>query len=384
MRFFLPKWLVYICIACIPWVVSACNQSFDVQKPASSVFPTPENVQLSPVVIPERSTSPINIPTPTITPFHENISRVDQPVCYDDMEILASFGSVPTGEPGILIAWPGEPYNLSWRIRNTGTCIWDSAYSLEPQSGDQNSVIAGYEPTLFKDRIDPGKSVTLQFNITAPLSPGDYPVSWILLNGYQKPVGPALTASIHIPADSMDKPLPTLTRSPNVQFEASSTKVAPYDRVALSWDVKQAKAVYFYPTGQAWVSNPVPLKGTRIYYPSVDTAFNLRVDNLDNTVGSYKIEVEVEPPLGLPDIVFFEVAPKVRLALGGCVDISWRVRGGIATEICLFVNGIPLVTNAERIGEIIHCPAQVGLKVYELIVRGPSGTVCKSRLIKVL
>ena len=52
--------------------------------------------------------------------------------------------------------------------------------------------------------------------------------------------------------------------------------------------LSQANKVYFYATGQAWASNQVPLKGVRVYFPSHDTAYNLRVVNLDNTVESYK------------------------------------------------------------------------------------------------
>ena len=91
-----------------------------------------------------------------------------------------------------------------------------------------------------------------------------------------------------------------MTRNPNVLFEASSTQVAPYEKVVLSWDVKQADEVYFYTTGQAWPSNRVPLKGVRIFYPANNTAFNLRVVNMNNIAESNKIELDIEPLLGLP------------------------------------------------------------------------------------
>ena len=87
-----------------------------------------------------------------------------------------------------------------------------------------------------------------------------------------------------------------MTRNPNVHFEVSSTQVAPHERVAVSWEVEQANKVYFYTTGQNWVPNQVALKGVRIYYPTIDTAYNLRVVNSNNTVESYKIEVIVDPP----------------------------------------------------------------------------------------
>lgn len=384
-RFFSLHWIVCIWILCIPWVVSACHQSFDSPTPVSTVTqPTPESAKLSPIVIPEVSSSPTFALTPTPIPTLEKTSPVNHSVCLDGMEILASFGSISGDESGVLVAWPGKQYNLSWRILNSGTCIWDSAYSLERESNDQNAVIGGNAPVMLKERISPGNSVVVQFNIVAPLSPGDYPVRWMLLNGFHRTVGQALLAVIRIPADSQNRPLSTLTKNPNVQFEASSTKVAPYDRVILSWDVKKAKAVYFYPAGQAWISNQAPLKGVRIFYPTKDTAFNLRVVNINYVAESYKIEVIVEPPFGLPDIVDFELVPKGKVIIGDCVDITWRVRGGMATDVSLFANDIPLVTSVDRIGEYTDCPVQVGLQIYTLIASGPAGSVCKTKTINVL
>ena len=160
-------------------------------------------------------------------------------------------------------------------------------------------------------------------------------------------------------------------------------KGAPYEKVVLSWDVKQAHEVYFYTTGQAWASKRVPLKGVRIFYPANDTAFNLRVVNINKIAESHKIELDIEPPLGLPDIVFFELAPQGRLVYGSCVEIAWKVRGGIATVVNLLLNDTLLVTAANRVAEYSDCPTQVGINVYTLVASGSAGTVRKSKAINV-
>jgi hypothetical protein len=300
------------------------------------------------------------------------------------MKILATFGGAEGERPAILIAWPGVVIDLSWRIQNSGMCIWDSAYSFEQVSYRQVAayVIDDVKETL-SDHVAPGKSIIAQFKASVPLAPGDYLVSWVLINGYRKTVGQPLKMVLRVPGDSSNQPLPTMTRNPNVQFEASSTQVAPHDRVALTWEVKQANKVYFYMTGQAWESNQVSLKGERIYFPTMNTAYNLRIVNIDNTVESYKIEVIVEPPLGLPKIDLFELDPKTRLILGSCVDISWKVRGGLATEVSLFANNVLLISNADRIAVYSDCPTQAGLIVYTLDASGPGGTATKSKPIAV-
>jgi hypothetical protein len=362
-------------------LVGACNEQIGTPEPITT---TPQStatvITISIVTIPEPSASLII--DKTLIPGPAPFAKL--PGCFDDMKILATFGNMPFDESGIFVAWPGENYYLGWRIRNTGSCVWDSAYSLEAVSSVQYRSFETSAPVVLKDRVTPGKSVEVQFNISVALSPGDYPVSWILLNGYHKPVGQELKAIVRVPGDSINNPLPTLTANPNVQFEASSTQVAPYEKVVLSWEVKQASAVYFYSTGQAWVPNQVPLKGVRIFYPTSSAAYNLRVVNSNNTVESYKIEVDVEPPLGLPDIYTFELAPKGQLILGSCVDISWLVRGGLATRISLFVNDNPLVTDADRAGEYTDCPSDIGLKVFTLIASGPAGSVSKSKVINVV
>ena len=314
----------------------------------------------------------------------ESTKQEERPLCYDDMKILATFVSSEVEQAGVLVTWPGEEAEVSWRIQNSGTCIWDSAYSFEQLNAGQLPVdIPESVSESLNNRVRPGKSITVRFKILAPLAPGDYPASWVLINGYRNPVGERLMATIHVPGDSSNQPLPTMTRNPNVQFEASSTQVAPYDRVALIWEVKEANKVYFYPTGQNWPSNQVPLQGERVYFPTIDTAYNLRVVNLDNTVESFKIVVIVEPPLGLPQIIHFELDPKGRLVLGSCVDISWRVRGGWLTEVSLYANDILLLSGADRTAEYSDCTLGPGLTVYTLVASGPGGTASKSKTVDV-
>jgi len=362
-------------------MVGACKGQNDTSIPITTPpHSTATAVLVATVVIPKPSTSPQISDSPT--PGLKSSSELSK--CFDDMKILATFGSVPVDQSNTFVAWPGEDYFLGWRIRNTGACFWDSAYSLEAVNSIQNQRLAATTPVVLKNRVAPGNSIEVQFNVSAPLSPGDYPVSWVLLNGYREPVGQELRATIHVPGDSNDKPLPTITPNPNVQFEASSTQVAPYEKLVLSWEVKQAKVVYFYSTGHAWMSNQVPLKGVRVFYPTMSADYNLRVVNENNTVESYKIEVEIEPPLGLPDIFSFEIAPKGNVPLGICVDISWAVRGGLTTRVSLSVNENPLVADADRVGDYSDCPTSTGLKIYTLIANGPAGSVSESKIIHVV
>jgi hypothetical protein len=375
--------LILLFLLFITGLVGACNYSLSSTKPvSSSPQPTPEIPTFSPAVVPESSVTPSIEITPTHLP--KSTHSVLLSVCHDDMKILAAFGGTQADQPGILIAWPGSIIELSWRIQNSGACTWDSSYSFEQvNAGQVATELVDSVKKALSDQVAPGMSIMVRFKVSAPLAPGDYPVNWVLIDGYRKTVGQPFSTILRVPGDPFNQPLPTMTPNPNVQFEASSTQVAPYHRVALTWEVKQASKVYFYTTGQAWESNQVALEGARIYFPTSDTAYNLRVVNIDNTVESFKIEVIVDPPLGLPVIASFELDPKGALKLGTCVDISWRVRGGLSTEVRLSANDVLLVSNADRIAIYSDCPTLAGVTVYTLVASGPGGTACKSKAIDV-
>ena len=82
------------------------------------------------------------------------------------MKVLATFGNVGADLAGIMIAWPGEGAGLGWRIQNSGTCIWDSAYSFEQvDSGQFAADITDSVKEGLKERVAPGKSIAVQFKV---------------------------------------------------------------------------------------------------------------------------------------------------------------------------------------------------------------------------
>jgi Ig-like domain from next to BRCA1 gene len=372
----------FIFFSLVAWMTGACNYSSNSSNPVNyTPQPTLIIASPSPTAMPEKTATPIIHLSPSSSP--ENTRPAKPSGCFDDMKIQATFGGAKGDDTVLSITWPGKSETISWRIMNGGTCVWDSAYSFVQVNNSKVVDVTGSQTKVLKERVRPGESIVVQFQILAPIPPGDYFVSWVLINGYRKTVGQPLQAILRVPSDSGDRPLPTMTLISNIQFNASITEVAPYDRVVISWEVRQAKKVYFYTTGQAYEFNQVPLKGARVYFPANDTAYNLRVVSLNNTVESRKIEVIVEPPRGLPNIILFALEPKGRLVLGGCVDISWRVRGGLSTSVSLLVNDVLLLSDEDRTGEYSDCPTQTGLFLYTLVASGPAGTVRKSKAIHV-
>ena len=71
----------------------------------------------------------------------------------------------------------GENFTKTWRVQNVGTCSWTSSYSLVFVSGDRLG--APYAVDV-PGRVNPGQSINLSVNMTAPGGNGEYRGYWKL------------------------------------------------------------------------------------------------------------------------------------------------------------------------------------------------------------
>ncbi|MBI5033195.1 MAG: hypothetical protein HZB51_21960 [Chloroflexi bacterium] len=71
---------------------------------------------------------------------------------------------------------PGQQFNKTWRIKNTGTCAWTSAYQFVRVAGEQMSSSDAYAmpPTA------PGATADVTVPMTAPATPGAHSSRWQL------------------------------------------------------------------------------------------------------------------------------------------------------------------------------------------------------------
>ncbi|HLF72907.1 MAG TPA: NBR1-Ig-like domain-containing protein [Anaerolineales bacterium] len=72
---------------------------------------------------------------------------------------------------------PGTSFTKTWRLKNTGTCVW-SGYSLVFDSGDSMN---GASPTPI-GAVNPGQEVDISITLTAPATPGSYRGYWRIRN----------------------------------------------------------------------------------------------------------------------------------------------------------------------------------------------------------
>ena len=100
---------------------------------------------------------------------------------------------------------PNHRFTKTWRLKNTGTCTWTTAYSLVFAGGSQLS--AAKKQALKKD-VAPGKQIDLSIILTSPPKKGVYTSKWLLQSASGKKFGvgrkgkTAIFAKIVVPTNA--------------------------------------------------------------------------------------------------------------------------------------------------------------------------------------
>lgn len=88
--------------------------------------------------------------------------------------------------PDGTIMQPGEAFRKTWRIKNNGTCTWNTAYKIVYWSGDLMGSSMEYPlPAV----VPPGSEVEIPLSLTAPSSNGNYSSYWKLQSEWGTPFG---------------------------------------------------------------------------------------------------------------------------------------------------------------------------------------------------
>jgi len=74
---------------------------------------------------------------------------------------------------------PGATFTKTWRLRNTGTCTWNTSYAVVFDSGDPLGASAS---VALGGNVAPGQEVDLAVPMTAPGAPGNYTGYWRMRN----------------------------------------------------------------------------------------------------------------------------------------------------------------------------------------------------------
>jgi uncharacterized protein YkwD len=162
------KLFIFILLAAL--ILSACRAetAAPTATPAPTDTPPPTPTQALPTPLPEVTETPATPVTDTPAARPPN-----DPNCTNKASFVADV-TIPDNT----VVKAGETFTKTWRISNTGTCIWASDYVLthysENRMGAPDSVPLGI--------TYPGQTLDISVQLTAPTTPGTYRGNFVIKN----------------------------------------------------------------------------------------------------------------------------------------------------------------------------------------------------------
>ena len=74
---------------------------------------------------------------------------------------------------------PGAQFTKVWRIKNSGSCTWNTSYGVVFDGGDRMS---SYNVNALPGLVAPGQTIDIQLILSAPVKSGHYRSYWKLVN----------------------------------------------------------------------------------------------------------------------------------------------------------------------------------------------------------
>lgn len=147
--------------------------------------------QLTALSMPTNTPVPTEVPTQAPPPTQEaptavvgdpTATTVSQPVdppgdtsCYA-MELV--YETLPSGTT----MEPGEKFEKSWTVRNSGTCTWNTNFDLKLSGGE---AFGSNKLGDVKEEVVPGDTTVITLrNLVAPRTEGTYYSFWVMSSDY--------------------------------------------------------------------------------------------------------------------------------------------------------------------------------------------------------
>ena len=126
-------------------------------------------VTVSPAVVtpvPGKTLLPSSTPIATNTPVPSIPTNTAVPIPCDAAQFVGDV-SVPDGS----IFAQGVRFTKTWRLKNVGACTWTTGYALVFTSGNAMNAPASQ---VLAGSVQPGQTIDVSVELTAPNSPGSY------------------------------------------------------------------------------------------------------------------------------------------------------------------------------------------------------------------
>jgi len=169
---------------------------------ANSVTQTAAAPTSTPTSTPTETETPTETSTPTSTPTPTNTATIPAPVIVQQVAACYSATfiedvTVPNGTEFSV----NTDFGKTWRLQNTGSCTWNTAYQLVFESGDHMS---GPNSINLTSTVYPGQTIDVSAEMRTPDDAGTYTGNWMLEAADGTIFGPDLTDQIVVVTNSAD------------------------------------------------------------------------------------------------------------------------------------------------------------------------------------
>ncbi len=142
----------------------------------SSATVLPETTTPSPTTRPTQIPATVDpIPNETRTPGGATQTATPTSMC----DLAGAGNPLDITIPDDSLILPGASFIKTWKLVNTGTCTWTTAYSASFFYGDRMGAPEA-EPLL--SNVMPAQSIEISIEMVAPSAPGTYQGNWKLMN----------------------------------------------------------------------------------------------------------------------------------------------------------------------------------------------------------
>ena len=149
------------------------------------------------VTIPTPLPTTIPLPPPATAPAPPTATPAGY--CVDGMVFVADLTYPDFNMTTFILVPPNTPFQKGWRIRNTGTCTWNTGYVLRFVSGNHPDSQMGGAPTPIYGTVPPGSNYDIYVNLVSPPTPGVYQGIWALTNPAGASFGQRIWVAIQVP-----------------------------------------------------------------------------------------------------------------------------------------------------------------------------------------
>ena len=157
---------------------------FPVPTSTPTEYPTPT---IGPILVPTPVPTPTSWPALLITPGPDvGVQVLPMAGCVNEAEVVEDLGIHDNTQ-----LKPGVTFVKTWRLRNGGTCTWDTHYQLVFIRGSQ---LGSQSPLALNQVTPPGGSVDVTLLMTTPAANGTYYGEWQL----RDPAGQRFGAILHV------------------------------------------------------------------------------------------------------------------------------------------------------------------------------------------